>query len=399
MLSVAEAHRRIIASLSPLGTESIALAEAAGRVLREDVHARHDQPPGDLSAMDGYALNGADAARLPVRLPIAIEIPAGRLAPRPLARGEAARIFTGAALPEGADTIVIQENTTRDGDAVIIQSGATPGRHIRRRGLDFSEGGRILAAPRRLSASDLALAASAGATRLVVGRKPRVAILATGDELVPPGATPGPGQIVAASGVGVAAILQEAGAAVIDLGIAPDRAEAIAAAASHARGADLLVTLGGASVGDHDLIKSALAPMGLAIDFWKIALRPGKPLIFGNLNGLPLIGLPGNPVSSLVCALLFGGPAVGLLQGLAGDPPAVTPVRAGITLPANDGRADYLRASLQDMPGDLPLATPFPVQDSSMLSTLSASDCLVIRPPHAPKVPVGEIVPAHRLRV
>ncbi len=278
----------------------------------------------------------------------------------------------------------------RDGDAVAINEAAIAGKHIRRAGLDFRAGDAVLAAPRALSATDASLLAAAGVDSVTVRRRPRIAILATGDELAPPGTRPGPGQIIASTGVAIAALVREWGGEALDLGIARDDREAIRRAAAGGRDADLLVTLGGASVGEHDLVRDALLPEGLTLDFWKIAMRPGKPMMFGRWGATAFLGLPGNPVSALVCAHLFLRPAMAHLLGFEGGTPPQLRVRIGCGLAANDAREDYLRARLsRDMAGDL-VATPFAVQDSSMLSALAQADCLLVRPPHAPEARAGD---------
>src|ERR671932_1139734 len=319
------------------------------------------------------------------------DVPVAEAAGRVLGRGETVRIFTGAPVPDGADTILIQENARADGDTVTALQAEPRGRFVRPKGLDFREGETLLGRGLRLEPRHVALAAAMNHARVPVRRRPRVAILATGDELVPPGGDPGPDQIVASNGVGLAAEIRLQGGAPLDLGIVPDRlgdtVRAIAAAV--AARADVLVTLGGASVGEHDLVRRALEESGMALAFWKIAMRPGKPLIFGRLDGLRVLGLPGNPVSSLVCAAVFLRPLLRALQGL---PPALAgeaEASLGRDLGANDERQDYLRAGLEEDRGRL-VATPFERQDSSMLATLARADCLVIRPPHAPPARRGD---------
>ena len=398
LLPVAEARARILAAFEPAGPERVPLAGAAGRILAEDAVARRTQPPSDLSAMDGYAVRAADIVAIPARLRVIGEAPAGRSFGGVVGAGEAVRIFTGAPLPEGADTIVIQEDTERYGDIVIARTSIPAGKHVRRAGLDFTEGTKCLEAGRKLSPADVSLAAAMNLPTLVVHRRPRIAFFSTGNELVRPGETPGPDQIVSSNNDGIAALVGKAGGIPLDLGIVPDRADAIRIAGRRAADADMLVTLGGASVGDHDLVQSALAEDGLSIDFWRIAMRPGKPLMFGNHRGVPMLGLPGNPVSALVCAILFLVPAIARLQGARETTPPTFPARLASPLARNDNREDYLRARLDHVPGELPVATPFPIQDSSMLSALSAADCLVIRPPLAAPAEPGEIVQVIPLR-
>lgn len=394
MLSVAEATLRITQSLTPLaGTESVSLDHAAGRALAEPVVARRPQPPNDVSAMDGYAVRAADAAAVPARLKVVGAVPAGGRYERTLAAGEAVRIFTGAVLPVGADTIVIQENTEREGDVVVVREGVSLGKHIRRAGLDFTANAVVLTPPRRLSAMDVALAAAVGVDRLTVKRQPKVALMATGDELVRPGEPAGPAQIYASSIYGLGALVRRWGGEAIDVGIARDTAESLQSTAAAARDADMFVTLGGASVGEHDLVQSALAPAGLKIDFWKIAMRPGKPLMFGRFGTTPMLGLPGNPVSALVCSVLFLQPAIDALLGLPAQPPPRVPVVLGADVPLNDQREDYLRATLVAKDGQL-IATPFRVQDSSMLTSLARAGCLVVRAPHEPAAKAGDIAQA-----
>ena len=394
MISVAEATQRITAAFTPVESEAVAIADAAGRVLGEDVRARIDQPPAPVSAMDGYAVRAADAAHVPATLKIIGTSPAGHPFAGRVGAGEAVRIFTGGVVPEGADAIVIQEDTEADGNTVTIKEAAQPNRHIRKAGLDFARGAVIATAGRRLTARDVSLIAAGDVPELAVRRRPRIALAATGDELTLPGAPKRPGAIVASSGYGLTAMIAQWGGTVVDLGIVPDTVEAVAALPARAAGADLLVTLGGASVGEHDLIQKALGPEGFALDFWKIAMRPGKPLIFGRLGALPLLGLPGNPVSTLVCALLYLRPAIAAMLGTDTAAPVMR-ARLAADLKANDTRQDYIRATLETRDGAL-WATPLPIQDSSMLSALARADALIVRPPHAPAAPVGtsvEILP------
>lgn len=399
LLPVADALARIQAALSPLPAEWVTLDQAAGRVLTEDLIARRTQPPVAVSAMDGYALRYADVAATPARLNVIGRVPAGSIFAGTVGPGEAARIFTGAAIPDGADTVVIQENTTAgDGSVQIDHPPKRPGDNIRPAGGDFREGECLLAAGRRLGARDVALAAGMGHGWLPVARRPRVAILATGDELKRPGEALAPGQIVASNSYGIAALVRALGGTAIDLGIAPDDEATLARQAAGAEGCDLLVTIGGASVGDHDLVQKVLGQAGASIDFWKIAMRPGKPLMFGRFGAVPLLGLPGNPVSAMICAVLFLAPALARLTGLIGGNLMVTNARLGRPLAANDQRQDYLRARLSQDQSMALVATPFDKQDSSMLSALSASDCFIVRPPHAPAAGVGDSVEIIDLR-
>ena len=387
MIPVADAVQRVLAALVPVERETVDIARAAGRVLSEDVQARMTQPPAPMSSMDGYAVRAADVAVPPSKLRVVGEAPAGRPFEGVLAPGETVRIFTGGVVPEGADGIVIQEDAERSGDTVVLKVAAKPGKHIRPAGMDFAAGQVLVRAGRRLSARDVSLIASGDIAEVKVRRKPVVAIAATGDELHRPGETRAPGGIVASSGYGLSAMVESWGGTVRDLGILPDTIEAIERIAEQAGGADLVVTLGGASVGDHDLIQRALGPKGFALDFWKIAMRPGKPLIFGRLGATPLLGLPGNPVSTMVCAILFVKPAIAALLGTD----TATPLRAARLarpLAANDLRQDYVRAKLAWRDGE-PWVEAFAVQDSSMLSALADADALIVRAPHAPAAGEG----------
>jgi molybdopterin molybdotransferase len=390
-MSVAEALARVLAEAAPLPSEQAALADAHGRVLAADVAALRTQPPADVSAMDGYAVRTVDVARVPARLKLVGEVAAGHPFEGAVGAGEAARIFTGGVIPPGADTIVIQENTARDGETVIVKAGAGKGKHVRIAGLDFERGATLLAKGHRLTDRDLALAAAMNHPRLPVHRRPKLAVLATGDELVMPGSAPRFGEIVYSNGYATMALARREGCETIDLGIAPDRLEETAAAVRRARdlGADILVTSGGASVGDYDLVQKALAREGLALSFWKVALRPGRPLMHGRLGTMHVLGLPGNPVSAYVCAVLFLVPLIRRLTSRADVEPAPEPALLGRDLPENDERADYLRATLASSSDGMPIATPAPLQDSSMLVPLAAADCLLIRPPHAPAAKAG----------
>ena len=394
LLSVADALARILAAIpGPVEAETVAVQSAAGRTLAADLAATRTQPPFPASAMDGYAVRAADIATVPASLRLIGTSAAGHGFSGTLGPGEAVRIFTGAPVPAGADAILIQENAEADGETVTAREPVAAGRFLRRAGLDFREGDTLLRAGETLDARRLALAASAGHAALPVRRRPRLAVLATGDELVRPGERPEWDQIVASNGLALAALGQEAGAETIDLGIAADDIGALRDAVGRARtaGADLLVTLGGASVGDHDLVQAALGAEGMELGFWRVALRPGKPLMHGRLGPMLVIGLPGNPVSSIVCGLLFVVPA---LRALLGDARAgedrSEPALLGRDMPENDARQDYLRARLELAPDRLPVVHPETRQDSSMLSVLGASEALLIRPPHAPPARAGD---------
>ncbi|MGU3403866.1 molybdopterin molybdotransferase MoeA [Methylobacterium brachiatum] len=394
LIPVAEALARVLASVSdPVEAETVPLAQAAGRTLAADVTASRTQPPFPASAMDGYAVRFADASVVGASLKLTGTSAAGHGFSGRIGPGEAVRIFTGAPVPEGADAILIQEDAQAEGETVRVVEPVEQNRFIRRAGLDFTAGETLLVAGMTLDARRLALAAAAGHPRLSVRRRPRVAILATGDELVEPGAEPAWDQIVASNSLALAALAFEAGAEIIDLGIAADDHGALEDAFRRAREAraDLLITLGGASVGDHDLVQAALAREGLELGFWRVALRPGKPLMHGRLGDMLVIGLPGNPVSSIVCGLLFVVPAIRALQGDAqAGADRSEPATLGRDLPANDGRADYMRASLAIESGRLPVASPEQRQDSSMLAVLGRAEALLIRAPHEPAAKAGD---------
>ena len=390
LLPVPDALARVLDGVEPLPVERVPLAQAEGRVLAGDLAARRTQPPDDVSAMDGYAVHGADVATAPARLKLVGEVAAGRPFAGPVRKGETARIFTGGVLPPGTDTVVIQENTAREADMVTVSTPAARGRNVRIAGLDFRQGDVRLKKGRRLSGRDVSLAAAMNYATLSVYCRPKVAVVATGDELVPPGTEPGPGQIVVSNAFMMAAVARQAGAEVIDLGILPDRLEETIAGFRRPRdlGADVLVTSGGASVGDYDLVQPALAAEGVTLSFWKIAMRPGKPMMFGLLKGMRVLGLPGNPVSAYVCSVLFMAPLIRKLTGRSDLAPPVEQGVLGRDLPQNDEREEYMRASLVLRDGAW-VATPFPNQDSSMLVPLAAADCLVIRRRHAPAAPAG----------
>lgn len=391
LLSVDEALERILEGVQPVSAETVPLAEAVGRVLAAPIEARRTQPPFDASAMDGYAVRDADIASTPVTLKVIGTSAAGKRFDGEVTAGTAVRIFTGAPLPKGATTILLQENArVIDEGRIEALEPAAPGRHIRRAGLDFRSGDTVLEAGRTLDPAALSLAAASGHAQVPVNRRPLVALIASGDELVPPEAEPGPDQIIASNNFGVAGLVQQDGGRVLDLGIVPDDHAAFAAAVRRAReaGADVLVTLGGASVGDRDITREVLAAEGMELSFWKIAMRPGKPLIFGRLGRMSVLGLPGNPVSSLICAHVFLRPLVRRLGGRL-HAPDLRQAELGAPMPANDGRRDYVRATVVPGPGGL-IATPFPVQDSSMLSVLAAANALIIRQPHAPAAEAGE---------
>jgi molybdopterin molybdotransferase len=390
LLPVSEALARLLKDAGPVGTERLPIAQAAGRVLTTSIKALRTQPPFDASAMDGYAVRAGDVAAVPARLSVIGAAPAGQRFAGRVGPGQAVRIFTGAPLPEGADAVVLQEDTEppAEGEVEVLESIAA-GRHIRRAGLDFTEGEDLLEARRVLDAAAISLAAAANHPTLEVFRKPLVAVLATGDELLPPGSQPGPDQIIASNGIGVAAVARGSGADILDLGIAPDDRAAIAGAVHRAldAGADILVTLGGASVGEHDLVREVLTGEGMALDFWKIAMRPGKPLMFGRFRTMRALGLPGNPVSSLVGAHIFLAPLIARLAAREHSPD-IRDARLGKAMAENDSREDYVRAVVEK-DDDGFVATAFDTQDSSMLKNLARANGFIIRPPRSPAAAAG----------
>jgi molybdopterin molybdotransferase len=398
LLSVEEARARILAGLAPVGRETVGLSQGWGRVLATGLQARLTQPPADVSAMDGYAVRAADAT-LGARLRVVGAAPAGRPFDGTLKWGEAVRIFTGSVIPPGADSVLLQEDALAEAETVLVNEAPREGQHIRRQGQDFALGDPVLAAGKRLGAREIGLAAAADHPWLTVYRRPRVAILATGDEIFLPGETRAPGGIVSSNSHVLAALAQQAGAEALVLPVASDSLAAISAAAESAKGADILVSTGGASVGDHDLVQAGLSQHGFSVDFWKIAMRPGKPMIFGRLGAMPVLGLPGNPVSALVCAVLFLLPALARLGGAASDGLETDIALLGAPVRANDRRADHLRASLSRNDEGALVATPFERQDSALQRVLAEAGALVLRPPHAPALPAGAPVRILRLDV
>ncbi len=388
---VADALAKVLDGASALPEEVVALDEAYHRVLARDVAALRTQPPDAMSAMDGYAVRVRDAGTAPVTLRLIGEVAAGRPFDKEVGQGEAVRIFTGGVVPRGADAVVVQEDTARDGDSVILNEAARPGRHIRAAGIDFRTGDVLLRAGTWLTERDLALAAAMNHPELPVRRRPKVAFLATGDELVMPGTEPAPGQIVHSNGYALRALARCEGADVIDLGVARDTMESTTAAIRRARdlGADILITTGGASVGDHDVVKRALEAEGVGMAFWRIALRPGKPMMHGRLGAMRVIGVPGNPASSYICSFLFAVPLIRALSGRAEVHQIPEHAILGSDVAANDHRQDYLRARLAVTADAPPVATPVNQQDSSLLGNLSAAKALILRPPHAPAAAAG----------
>ncbi len=395
-LSVDEARDRILAGLRPTSAEVVPVAGAWNRVTAEPVRARLTQPPSDVSAMDGYGLRAAEGG-LGATLTVIGAAPAGHPFAGHVEAGQAVRIFTGSVVPDGADSVLLQEDATRNGDALTVNEAVTLGRHIRRAGQDFARGDEVIPAGRRMTARDVGLAAAANHPWITVHRRPRVAILATGDEIALPGEPIPSGGIVSSNSHALAALIRALGGEPIVLPVAKDTTEAVAAVADSVHGMDMLVTTGGASVGDHDLVIAGLQTRGLIVDFWQIAMRPGKPLLFGTLGAVPVLGLPGNPVSALVCAILFLLPSIARMSGLPAAPAPVTRAIAGAALRENDRRADHLRSTIATDSDGRIVATPFPVQDSAMLRRLASADALILRPPHAPALPAGAEVPIIRL--
>lgn len=390
MLSVAEAQAHVLAAGSTRRRETVSLSKAHGRYLAEDVTALLTQPPFHASAMDGYAVRFEDIAP-GLTFPVIGEAIAGKAFDGVFEDGVAVRVLTGAPMPEGSDTVILQEDVAYE-DGAIRLIGDFPlqaGRHVRKAGQDFTAGAVLLQAGTRLNARSIALMASSGHGAAEVYVPPRVAILSTGDELVPPGQMPGPSQIINSNGVMLASMLRACGAEVQDYGILPDRHDVIRdAIIKAALDADILVTIGGASVGDHDYVQAALVDAGAYIDFWKIAMRPGKPMMLGTMGESVVLGLPGNPVSAYVCAQLFLLPLVRHLMGAADPLPRPLQGRLTVDLRANGGRVDYMRAIVRAGEDGWEV-TPFPVQDSAMLSRLEAANALAIRPIHAPAAEKG----------
>ncbi|HLJ00196.1 MAG TPA: gephyrin-like molybdotransferase Glp [Bradyrhizobium sp.] len=391
LMPVKDALAAVLSGAAPLPEESVALNSAHHRILTRDLAALRTQPPQAMSAMDGYAVRSVDATQAGVRLKVAGEIAAGRPFERATGAGEAIRIFTGGVIPDGADAVVIQEDTIVDADTITITEAAIPGRHIRRAGIDFRQGDILLTAGYRLSDRHLSLAASMNYSDIPVHRRPKVALLATGDELVMPGGTPGPGQIVYSNGYALRALARDEGAEILDLGIAADTMEATTNGIRRALddGADILVTTGGASVGDHDLVKRALEAMGVSMAFWRIAMRPGKPMMHGRLGEMRVIGLPGNPVSSYVCGFLFLVPLIRKLSGRKAIHHLIESAVLGRNVAANDLREDYLRARLETRDDGTLIATPVNHQDSSLLANLAAARALIMRSPFAVAAEAG----------
>jgi molybdopterin molybdotransferase len=344
--------------------------------------------------MDGYAVRAADLTTLPATLAVIGTAAAGHAFPGRVGTGEAVRIFTGAPVPDGADAIVIQEDAGQDGATVVVRERMEDPEFIRPRGMDFQAGETLLEVGRRLGPRDLVLAAAMGHGTVPVRRRPRVAIVATGDELVPPGAQPGAGQIVVSNHLGVAALAETAGAEARFIGVARDTPADLAAHLAKADGADIVVTIGGASVGEHDLVAPVLMASGLALAFWRIAMRPGKPLMFGRLGGSRVLGLPGNPAASFVCSRLFLAPLIWRLLGRTLDGNArLTDAHAGVALEPNGPRQHYMRAVSRAGADGRREVVPAPSQSSALIAPLAQADCLIVRQPHAPAAAAGSLVP------
>ncbi len=396
LISVDAAQTELLSAVRPTVSERVPLAEAGGRVLAVDLKARRTQPPVPISSMDGYAVSAASSGDVWLR--VIGEAAAGHAFDGDVCAGEAVRIFTGAPLPTGTDCVVMQEDAERDQDRVRFKIQPVSGRYVRARGMDFSEGDVGLAAGVRLGFGTLGLVAAMNHDSVPVRRRPRIALIASGDELVPPGSVPQPHQIVASSSVALAHLIAQAGGIPLDLGIAPDD---LGMLRRHIRlaidgGADVVVVIGGASVGDHDYTRAALEAEGAAIGFWKVAMRPGKPLMHGRLGQAEVLGLPGNPVSTLVCGVLFLVPLIRALLGCGEVLPETVPAVLEEALGANDLRREYLRGRATARGGQL-LVSPFARQDSSLMRTMASANALVIRPEHAPAISAGEIVEIIRL--
>ena len=389
-IPVADALARILALVEPMATEEIPLSQAVGRVLAADAVATRDQPPFAASAMDGYAVRAAEAM-VGARLEVTGEAAAGSGHGGKLGPGQAIRIFTGAPVPDRADAILIQENARREGDVIEVVEAPTAWAYIRPAGMDFAEGFR-LTAPRRLTGNETALLAAMNLATLTVRRRPVVALIPTGDELVAPGEIPGPDQIVSSNDIGLAALLAAAGAQPLCCPIARDNPDSLLAALEAAREADFIVTLGGASLGDHDLVARVFGEAGLALDFYNIAMRPGKPLMAGRLGRQVMLGLPGNPVSTMVCGEVFLRPAIDAALGLPAGPRATRPAFLNHDLPPNGPREHYMRATVSLAADGTMRCEVAGDQDSSLLATLARANALAVRPPHAPAAKAGSPV-------
>ncbi len=392
LLPIDQALIKVTEFLKTLTSNKVSVAKALNQVLTEDIFAKLTQPPFSSSAMDGYAIRSEDITSIPATLNVIGESAAGHGFAKPVQKGQAVRIFTGAPVPNGADTVIMQENTTSEGDNVTITVGNSPGANIRPKGADFNQGDVLLKSGKILTAKDLALAAAMNWAELSVRKKPVVAILATGDELVEPGQNPNPDQIVSSVPYGLLPMIENWGAEALYLGIANDTEDSLKEKISQSRDADILVTIGGASVGDHDLVQKVLRDQGMDLNFWKVAIRPGKPIMYGQLNNTHVLGLPGNPVSAFICAEIFLKEMISTLLGITGDRQKVTNAFLTEEISANGPRQHYMRASTKHREDGLLDVCPATSQDSSLLKTFANSDCLIIRSPHAPAAKCGEVV-------
>ena len=401
LIPVSEALERILDGINVHGGEMVPLIDALERISANDIQALRTQPPFEASAMDGYAVCSSDfpdGADLPISLRLVGESAAGHPFGGKMGAGETVRIFTGAIVPEGANAILIQENADAQGAKILARELVAAGRYIRKRGLDFSKGDTLIERGTKLRPRHLSLAAAMNHAEVNVVARPRVGILATGDELVPPGQEPGPGQIISSNNIGLQGFVDRLGGTAIDLGIAADTEQSLAASIEAAQSAnlDILVTIGGASVGDHDLVLGALESGGMELGFWKIAMRPGKPLMFGQMGSMRVLGLPGNPVSAMVCAEIFLRPLIHAMLGLSAERIEETAILE-TGLAENDQRQDYLRARITGTKDGLDIVTAFTRQDSSMLGNLARADCLILRPPFCPATEAGDRVKILRL--
>ncbi len=391
LLPVDEARASILKGVKPVGCEEVKLSAAIGRVLQKPIKTTRDQPAFACSAMDGFAVRANDVTDVPVILNVIGEAKAGGAFSGRLKRGEAVQIYTGAPLPAGADAVVIQEDTTIEGPQVTITESSERGQFVRGRGFDFKRGETLVEPPRILTARDIGVAASANCDKVTVRRKPVIALIGTGDELVLPGERPRDDQIISSNNAALTSFIDHFGGVAVDLGLVADRVADIKQAIKKTRDADVVVTIGGASVGKHDLVQRALSESGITLSFWRIAMRPGKPLMFARRGQQRIIGLPGNPVSAMVCARIFLKPLLDALLGLPAENPIIK-ARLGTALPRNDERQDYLRATVErDQFGSL-TAFPFVRQDSSMQRLMAEAEALIIRAPFARPATKGTYV-------
>ncbi|MEG3617480.1 gephyrin-like molybdotransferase Glp [Magnetovibrio sp. PR-2] len=392
LIPVTEALNTVLSKMPEMCTEQVTLPDALGRVLAEDITARLTQPWADVCAMDAYAVRQDDVTTVPCELKVVGESAAGGSYDAEVKPGEAVRIFTGAPVPQGADTIIIQEDVERDGDTVKVLESAPAGKWIRRAGMDFAEGKVLIAAPKIMTARDLGLAAAANVPWVTVYRQPRVAIIATGNEVVMPGDPLADNQIISSNSVMLNAFVRALGGIALDLGIARDDEGSLTRLVQSASQADMLITIGGASVGDYDLVGKVLTNEGMDVCFTKVAMQPGKPVIFGTLNGTPVLGMPGNPVSVGASSTVYLRPCMRVMQGLPADEGPLETAKLAIDAPEGGARQEYMRATMEINTDGEKLVTPFSKQDSSLLANFAAADCLVIRAPHAPAAKAGERV-------